>query len=195
MGGVCSKDLPEDIEEEYSIRKSQSHGFELRSNKSSRKSQNMLNGFEEISQISDLDPDTRIEKYTSTMVGSVGKNSDLPPESMKTKVMNKYTERVGQVLQRFKDSLLKIELSFDQKSSKKGGPYFYEVELSTYIGSYKSGRRCGYGQIVYGDSTLYEGSWMKDSKNGKGLFVFPNGDYYFGSFLNDKPHGTGKISK
>lgn len=83
---------------------------------------------------------------------------------MKTVQMNKASSRAIVSITRLKDIVKSIIDEGGSSKKAKFGPIFYEMEKSTYTGNYLKGQRSGYGEIVYGDGSLYYGNWSKDLK-------------------------------
>jgi hypothetical protein len=70
------------------------------------------------------------------------------------------------------------------------------IDGSVYEGTFKSGKKNGYGLLTYGTSgDCYEGKFVGDRKQGKGKYV--SGDKktsYDGEWLEDLPSGFGKMA-
>lgn len=40
-----------------------------------------------------------------------------------------------------------------------------------YLGLFKGGKKCGYGNMWYADNKFYSGYWKNDLRDGLGLFL------------------------
>lgn len=49
-----------------------------------------------------------------------------------------------------------------------------------FPGSFKAGKRHGFGVYTYGNGAKYEGEWVAGLFQGQGNYRFPNGDRYIG---------------
>ena len=76
--------------------------------------------------------------------------------------------------------------------SKYSGTFTDIDENRTYIGSFKDGKRDGYGEVqFYNDESLYyRGLWKNDKKNGYGEEIF-NDRKYLGYWKDNKYDGYG----
>lgn len=117
--------------------------------------------------------------------------SDLPIHPVsKVDRMNKITP----LIQRLSKSVtFKPQLEVETfKNNVNGGPYLY-TDKSTYQGQYLNGQRCGLGQLIQEDGSMYTGNWEYDKMQGQGIYIFSNGSILMGYFLNNKLTGKGKI--
>ena len=67
-------------------------------------------------------------------------------------------------------------------------------EECVYIGSYRNGKRDGYGKFVMINGDVYEGEFRNDKYNGKGIYKWQNGLEYNGKFKDNKKEGFGILS-
>ncbi|KAJ8920712.1 hypothetical protein NQ315_004851, partial [Exocentrus adspersus] len=62
-----------------------------------------------------------------------------------------------------------------------------------YKGSWKDGKKDGYGWMLYDHNNWYEGGWCADKKQGLGYRQYKNGSRYKGMWLNDMKNGEGTM--
>ena len=73
-----------------------------------------------------------------------------------------------------------------------GGSSDQRASVETYEGEYDDdGERCGRGQCVYEDGTMYVGEWSANLPNGLGRLYFPTGDLFEGTFVKGVREGAG----
>ena len=53
-----------------------------------------------------------------------------------------------------------------------------------YVGSWKSNKREGHGELRYADKSTYVGNWKNDLKHGNGTFYNPDRTFYCGDYKN-----------
>ncbi len=86
------------------------------------------------------------------------------------------------------------EGSFDD-DEKYTGEGTLDTPNFNYRGSFKNGKRNGYGSCFDKKTNkIYEGNFVDDKKQGKGKEYKSDSNYYYeGSWLNDKYHGQGLL--
>ena len=86
------------------------------------------------------------------------------------------------------------EGSFDD-DEKYTGEGTLDTPKFNYRGSFKNGKRNGYGSCFDKKTNkIYEGNFVDDKKQGKGKEYESDSNYYYeGSWLNDKYHGQGLL--
>ncbi|AXG72232.1 MORN repeat protein [Kordia sp. SMS9] len=72
------------------------------------------------------------------------------------------------------------------------GVGIYEYSNSTYMGTFKNGKRDGFGYLFFkeGESS-YIGEFYNNNYHGLGTYSRSEFDYYMGYYQNGKPHGQG----
>jgi hypothetical protein len=68
------------------------------------------------------------------------------------------------------------------------------VNGGSYTGSYKTGRRNGFGKIIYPNLDQYDGKWVANMRCGFGVWRSRKGETFEGLWENDKPHGLGVLT-
>ena len=71
------------------------------------------------------------------------------------------------------------------------GFYRYLDDNTIYYGSFKNGKKDGYGIIIHTDEIIYEGEFVDDHTLGTGIFLFEDESYYIGEVNAHGPNGTG----
>ncbi len=72
----------------------------------------------------------------------------------------------------------------------KGTRYYSDGK---YVGTFKEGKRNGFGTFYNDNGNKYAGNYKNDKSNGKGTYTWKNGDKYIGDFMNGKRNGNGKV--
>lgn len=75
------------------------------------------------------------------------------------------------------------------------GQYHYNKthkSLSRYIGTFKNGKKHGFGALHCKDGSVFVGSFSNNKINGKAEFHAPNGDKYMGEFKDGQKNGQGE---
>lgn len=67
-----------------------------------------------------------------------------------------------------------------------------EFEEATYEGSFKAGKREGYGVMTWSDGSTYRGIWKNDIRQ-EGDMHMANGNIFRGTFKDDKFSGQGLL--
>ncbi len=62
---------------------------------------------------------------------------------------------------------------------------------TVYKGSFRYGKKHGYGIITTPEGDTYKGNWKNDLEHGYGELFFKNGDIYKGQWRSGKQHGEG----
>ena len=62
---------------------------------------------------------------------------------------------------------------------------------SKYEGSWKNGKKQGYGVVCFSNGDKYKGNFEDGKRHGYGVFLFSNGNQYEGNWRHDKRHGEG----
>ena len=83
-----------------------------------------------------------------------------------------------------------LQGSFNKGKVKQGDMTY--VNGSKYSGSFKNGKRHGYGKYYDSDGSCYEGGFYDDHFHGKGKFVWADGIYYEGQWRRGAMHGRGE---
>lgn len=79
------------------------------------------------------------------------------------------------------------------KGGKKNGWGIYRWrDGKRYVGTYANGERHGQGTLYYPGGDRYEGLFVHDKMNDFGTYYYSDGNKYTGNFLNGKKHGRGK---
>ena len=60
-----------------------------------------------------------------------------------------------------------------------------------YEGSWKNGKKQGYGVVCFSNGDKYIGNFEDGKRHGYGVFFFSNGNQYEGNWRHDKRHGEG----
>ncbi|EDO35308.1 predicted protein [Nematostella vectensis] len=60
------------------------------------------------------------------------------------------------------------------------------TKIDNYTGSYKDGKRHGYGVYYFANGDIYDGQWRKGRKEGYGKYVFAKGESNIGWFYRDE---------
>ena len=55
---------------------------------------------------------------------------------------------------------------------------------SSYIGSWRAGKRQGQGRCLYASGDQYEGDWEEDVRDGQGGCIYASGDKYKGDCIS-----------
>ena len=139
-----------------------------------------------------------LKNYNSPILApNKSKQTHSPPKSLIRSRMNQKAKLASQALKK----LVKDELDFQGKilalknlfpNYEKFGPVYYD-NGGTFLGHFRFGQKCGFGEFVFVDGSVYIGCWKDGKRNGKGLFLFNNGDAYVGEFVDDFAHGFGKV--
>jgi len=66
-------------------------------------------------------------------------------------------------------------------------------DTSSYDGSWKDGKKHGFGVLSLYNEDKYKGDFNEDEIEGKGTYVWANGQKYEGEWLNNKFNGKWKI--
>lgn len=72
----------------------------------------------------------------------------------------------------------------------KGTRYYNDGK---YEGTFKEGKRNGFGTFYNDNGNKYVGNYKNDKSNGKGTYTWKNGDKYIGNYLDGRSNGNGKI--
>ena len=72
------------------------------------------------------------------------------------------------------------------------GTYTYATG-AVYVGSWKSGKRSGYGKTTSSNGEEYVGNYSNDYRSGYGEYSFPSGEIYKGNWSNSKRSGYGTL--
>ena len=67
-----------------------------------------------------------------------------------------------------------------------------EFENGVYEGSWKAGKRDGFGVLTWADGTVFTGIWKNDNRH-KGKMRMAHGNTYIGYFQDDKLQGLAKL--
>ena len=67
-------------------------------------------------------------------------------------------------------------------------------EECVYEGSYRNGKRDGYGKFSMINGDIYEGEFRNDCYNGKGIYKWNNGLIYVGKFKDNRKEGFGVLT-
>ena len=71
------------------------------------------------------------------------------------------------------------------------GMYIHPLQGS-YKGSWRNGKRDGYGMHFYANGKkMYVGEYVLGKRYGSGTFYFPNGEKFEGRFIDDRPSNNG----
>lgn len=71
------------------------------------------------------------------------------------------------------------------------GIYIHPLQGS-YKGSWRNGKRDGYGMHFYANGKkMYVGEYVLGKRYGSGTFYFPNGEKFEGRFIDDRPTNNG----
>ena len=71
------------------------------------------------------------------------------------------------------------------------GTYVHPTQGS-YKGSWRNGKRDGYGMHFYGNGQkMYVGEYVLGRRYGSGIYYFPNGEKFEGRFIDDRPTKNG----
>lgn len=65
---------------------------------------------------------------------------------------------------------------------------------ATYFGTFKNGRRHGFGDLRFPSGQYYIGEFVYDLKEGLGTYVWKEDNHYTGEWKNDTYHGKGIMS-
>ena len=79
--------------------------------------------------------------------------------------------------------------------SGKGEMYYKNLnsQEAVYRGMFRNHKRCGFGEMVWGDDKeKFLGNWNQDQRV-KGELQMLDGSVYIGEFKNDTFHGKGKL--
>ncbi len=71
------------------------------------------------------------------------------------------------------------------------GVGIYEYSNSTYMGTFKNGKRDGFGILFFKSGGDYIGEFSNNNFHGLGSFTTSEYDYYMGYYQNGKYHGQG----
>lgn len=71
------------------------------------------------------------------------------------------------------------------------GEMHYSKKNDKYFGSFKDGKRCGYGVCVFSNGDRYFGEWRDDLFHGYGTFAWKDGTLYQGRFIKGKKSKKG----
>ena len=71
------------------------------------------------------------------------------------------------------------------------GTGIYEYNNSTYMGTFKNGKRDGVGTIYFKNGSQYIGEFYNNEYHGLGTYIKTKTDYYLGMYKNGKYHGKG----
>ena len=117
---------------------------------------------------------------------------------------NKYKKILEEILkvQNYEDSLDKLKIKHfdnndffigimdkDNKYPLKG--IFLSHHGDYYNGSFKEGKKDGFGSIIYKNGTRYEGDFKNDRHHGYGKLIQLDGEIFRGDWKNGKINGTG----
>ena len=86
---------------------------------------------------------------------------------------------------------LSVVLASEQQVSKKMGS---NANGERYKGSYKNGKKHGYGTWIHPDGDSYKGKFIANLKRGYGEYIFQNGEEYLGHYKRDVQHGLGQYT-
>ncbi|WP_298426231.1 hypothetical protein [uncultured Kordia sp.] len=67
----------------------------------------------------------------------------------------------------------------------------YEYSNSTYMGTFRNGKREGFGYLFFKEGGTYIGEFYNNNYHGLGSYSRSEFDYYMGYYQNGKPHGQG----
>jgi len=67
----------------------------------------------------------------------------------------------------------------------------YEYSNSTYMGTFKNGKRDGFGYLFFKTGESYIGEFSNNNFHGLGTYTVSDYNYYMGFYQNGKPHGQG----
>ncbi|MEZ4795720.1 MAG: hypothetical protein R2785_01005 [Flavobacteriaceae bacterium] len=73
------------------------------------------------------------------------------------------------------------------------GLYKYNNDV-TYFGTFRNGRRHGFGDLRFPNGQYYIGEFNNDLKEGVGFYVWSDDKHYSGQWKNDTYHGKGIMS-
>lgn len=71
------------------------------------------------------------------------------------------------------------------------GVGIYEYGNSTYLGTFKNGKRDGFGYLFFKSGGNYIGEFYNGNYHGLGTYTRSEYDYYMGFYQNGKQHGQG----
>ncbi|MGH1385810.1 hypothetical protein [Kordia sp.] len=71
------------------------------------------------------------------------------------------------------------------------GVGIYEYGNSTYMGTFRNGKREGFGYLFFKSGGNYIGEFYNNTYHGLGTYTRSEFDYYMGYYQNGKPHGQG----
>ena len=67
-----------------------------------------------------------------------------------------------------------------------------EFEDGTYDGDWKAGKREGYGEMTWGDGSIFKGTWKNDLR-AEGEMRMASGTIYIGKFQNEKLNDKARL--
>lgn len=74
------------------------------------------------------------------------------------------------------------------KQSVKSTTTGMEFEVGQYKGSFRNGKRDGFGKMIWGDGSCFEGQWKNDMRSNGTMIMAQTNWTYKGNFVEDKFH-------
>ena len=148
-------------------------------------------------------------KTKEDIIESLKKELIIIINEIKTKNNNninekKYQEILEEILKdkKYEDNLEKIKIKYfdnndffigimdiDNKYPLKGILLSHHGDY--YNGSFKEGKKDGFGSIIYKNGTRYEGDFKNDRHHGSGKLIQLDGEIFTGDWKNGKINGAG----
>jgi hypothetical protein len=106
------------------------------------------------------------------------------------------TKKTYQLNYRNGEVISKKELQYNNSTTCvvgncSNGVGIYEYSNSTYMGTFKNGKRDGFGILFFKSGGDYIGEFSNNNFHGLGSFTTSEYDYYMGYYQNGKYHGQG----
>ena len=80
------------------------------------------------------------------------------------------------------------------KEGKLTGEVIEKIYDDKFYGEYKNGVRCGIGQYIYNDGSVYYGEFKDNKYEGFGYLKYANGKLYEGEFKKNLFNGYGEFT-
>jgi hypothetical protein len=81
------------------------------------------------------------------------------------------------------------ELHF--KKLPHGSDRIFYRNGDVFVGSYRRGKKNGYGTYYYSEGGTYEGTFLNDKRHGLGKMIHEDGQIFVGMYFRDKKDGKG----
>ncbi|MBC8756575.1 hypothetical protein H2O64_18025 [Kordia sp. YSTF-M3] len=106
------------------------------------------------------------------------------------------TKKTYQLNYRNGEVISKKELQYNNSKTCvvgncSNGVGIYEYGNSTYLGTFKNGKRNGFGMLYFKSGGDYIGEFYNGNYHGLGTYTRSEYDYYMGYYQNGKQHGQG----